>query len=416
MARAFGVLEGSNEPEPDPIPKNYLIGQSATFPRSYQRRKYPWRTTKEKSDQLGSRGIHKIQPPKQTQGTKRDTALINGRGSSSSDTLDALTCETPDEDGTSEIDNTRRRRLTPDETEYLLRKFHQMEKPSAKDRLRFADELKLTPRTIQIWFQNRRAKLKKETRLVRELHSKELPEEGDSSGEELDTNCVAQDVTAMSKDLNMAEKEHRAAEGTNGGVAAAYVDPPMPQLQPVNDPLSQMYCTDWNGVCSDEGNAPFFSLTTTPSFETMLSQQVAVDVGLLQGIDNDIGSNTCSYDPRPDSSASFCGAQGLDGTHLSASDDWQLQTLFESEPRYIFEESFPFSSPSHSAVSTSGVSEEQTSSTSDERKADRAPEPQAPIQEPSRGQRSTVPGPPLSRIKNPVPRHQRALTLVEIDS
>ncbi|KAI8362022.1 homeobox domain-containing protein, partial [Mortierella sp. GBAus27b] len=55
----------------------------------------------------------------------------------------------------------RRRRLTMDETEYLMAQFCKNEKPNTKERLVFAEHLGLHPRTIQVWFQNRRAKLKR---------------------------------------------------------------------------------------------------------------------------------------------------------------------------------------------------------------------------------------------------------------
>ncbi|KAK3813886.1 MAG: Homeodomain-like protein, partial [Linnemannia gamsii] len=54
-----------------------------------------------------------------------------------------------------------RRRLSPDETEYLLRQYHSNEKPTTKERLVFAVHLNLHPRTVQVWFQNRRAKLRR---------------------------------------------------------------------------------------------------------------------------------------------------------------------------------------------------------------------------------------------------------------
>ncbi|KAF9101079.1 hypothetical protein BGX29_006014 [Mortierella sp. GBA35] len=62
-----------------------------------------------------------------------------------------------------------RRRLTPNETEYLLRQYRVNEKPNTKDRLIFAAHLDLHPRTIQVWFQNRRAKLRRENSQARRL-------------------------------------------------------------------------------------------------------------------------------------------------------------------------------------------------------------------------------------------------------
>ncbi|KAF9428893.1 Structural maintenance of chromosomes protein 5 [Podila epigama] len=56
----------------------------------------------------------------------------------------------------------RRRRLSAEETAFLIRQFRQNEKPTAQERQMFAKHLKLDRRTIQVWFQNRRAKLKRD--------------------------------------------------------------------------------------------------------------------------------------------------------------------------------------------------------------------------------------------------------------
>jgi hypothetical protein len=68
-----------------------------------------------------------------------------------------------------QLTGSHRRRLTSDETEYLLRQYHFNEKPSTKDRSVFAAHLNLHPRTIQVWFQNRRAKLRRENSLMGRL-------------------------------------------------------------------------------------------------------------------------------------------------------------------------------------------------------------------------------------------------------
>ncbi|KAF9357863.1 hypothetical protein BGX34_009189 [Mortierella sp. NVP85] len=57
-----------------------------------------------------------------------------------------------------------------DETEYLLAQFCKNEKPNTKERQVFAEHLNLHPRTIQVWFQNRRAKLKRDDSLAKALY------------------------------------------------------------------------------------------------------------------------------------------------------------------------------------------------------------------------------------------------------
>jgi len=57
----------------------------------------------------------------------------------------------------------RRRRLTPEETRRLTYVFlHHTTKPDAALRQRLAEELGMTARAVQVWFQNRRAKVKRE--------------------------------------------------------------------------------------------------------------------------------------------------------------------------------------------------------------------------------------------------------------
>lgn len=56
----------------------------------------------------------------------------------------------------------RRRRLGSDETKILVDAFETNPKPNASTRDSLAKKLKMTPRAIQIWFQNRRAKMKRD--------------------------------------------------------------------------------------------------------------------------------------------------------------------------------------------------------------------------------------------------------------
>ncbi|ORX60995.1 homeobox-domain-containing protein [Piromyces finnis] len=71
---------------------------------------------------------------------------------------DAIPEEAPA--GTKEV--KRRRRLSPDETRILAEIFEQTQKPNAALRSRLAQQLDMSSRAVQIWFQNRRAKLKRD--------------------------------------------------------------------------------------------------------------------------------------------------------------------------------------------------------------------------------------------------------------
>lgn len=56
----------------------------------------------------------------------------------------------------------KRRRLTPVETRTLMAVFQTNPRPNSMVRARLAQDLGISVRTIQIWFQNRRAKLRRE--------------------------------------------------------------------------------------------------------------------------------------------------------------------------------------------------------------------------------------------------------------
>lgn len=61
------------------------------------------------------------------------------------------------------IQDGRRKRLSQDESELLLTAFSRNPRPSQDERNELAHKLGMNSRSIQIWFQNRRAKLKKES-------------------------------------------------------------------------------------------------------------------------------------------------------------------------------------------------------------------------------------------------------------
>ncbi|KAF9189090.1 hypothetical protein BGZ51_009856 [Haplosporangium sp. Z 767] len=94
-----------------------------------------------------------------------------------------------------------RRRLAIEETEYLIRQFHKKPKPTTKEQREIAAHLNLQPRTVQVWFQNRRAKLKRDDTLARDLI---LDEEGE-------------DVDAEEEREEEFEEEMRGEEGDGHG-------------------------------------------------------------------------------------------------------------------------------------------------------------------------------------------------------
>ncbi|ORZ03112.1 homeobox domain-domain-containing protein, partial [Syncephalastrum racemosum] len=57
------------------------------------------------------------------------------------------------------IAKAKRKRITPQQFERLMEVFDQTDTPSTEIREKLADELGMTKREVQVWFQNRRAKM-----------------------------------------------------------------------------------------------------------------------------------------------------------------------------------------------------------------------------------------------------------------
>ncbi|PWY64764.1 homeobox transcription factor [Aspergillus heteromorphus CBS 117.55] len=87
-------------------------------------------------------------------------------------------------DSKSEKKKMKRFRLTHNQTRFLMSEFTRQAHPDASHRERLSKEIPgLTPRQVQVWFQNRRAKLKRLTSNDREriLKSRALPDDFDTT-------------------------------------------------------------------------------------------------------------------------------------------------------------------------------------------------------------------------------------------
>ncbi|KAL3247166.1 hypothetical protein ABHI18_012498 [Aspergillus niger] len=87
-------------------------------------------------------------------------------------------------DSKSEKKKMKRFRLTHNQTRFLMSEFTRQAHPDAAHRERLSKEIPgLTPRQVQVWFQNRRAKLKRLTSNDREriLKSRALPDDFDTT-------------------------------------------------------------------------------------------------------------------------------------------------------------------------------------------------------------------------------------------
>ncbi|KAF9569938.1 hypothetical protein EC968_002416 [Mortierella alpina] len=156
----------STTPSPKPVIFEKRIS-SKTTRRNHRIRKIPSQTVS------GSRRpstSHK-DSPKNRSSVKRSDLASPSTSSSSAD-------PTPNSCATQS-----RRRLKMEETEYLLDQFERNEKPTSKERAAIAARLHLDSRTVQVWFQNRRAKLKRDDCLANHLmaEGEEKPDDQETS-------------------------------------------------------------------------------------------------------------------------------------------------------------------------------------------------------------------------------------------
>ncbi|KAJ1893152.1 hypothetical protein LPJ81_005422, partial [Coemansia sp. IMI 209127] len=94
--------------------------------------------------------------------SSQDRYADDSAGGAISDVFDTPASPEPNGDSA----NKKRNRLRPEQTRRLMEVFERTPKPDSEMRKILGKQLEMTPRTVQIWFQNRRAKLKRESNTV----------------------------------------------------------------------------------------------------------------------------------------------------------------------------------------------------------------------------------------------------------
>eukprot|EP01097_Dermamoeba_algensis_P008085 TRINITY_DN5253_c0_g1_i1.p1 TRINITY_DN5253_c0_g1~~TRINITY_DN5253_c0_g1_i1.p1 ORF type:complete len:201 (-),score=46.64 TRINITY_DN5253_c0_g1_i1:208-810(-) len=102
-----------------------------------------------------------------------------------------------------------RRRILSSERQYLEELFKSDMFPSQQKRKLIADKLSMSSRTVQIWFQNRRAILRKEKGLPN--HFSDDDEQKSSSGQEEMTACQQEDDSRL-EDFHCSSTEEKEKE------------------------------------------------------------------------------------------------------------------------------------------------------------------------------------------------------------
>ncbi|KAF9976946.1 hypothetical protein BGZ73_007456 [Actinomortierella ambigua] len=185
----------------------------------------------------------------------------------------------------------RRRRLTNAETEYLVQQFVKNERPTTAERDIFARELHLDKRTIQVWFQNRRAKMKKDEQIAKDYALDEDEDEDDVEGEEGDDggDCGGEDGGEMTG--NKVEMETNAGLGRCHSIRSLSSDwRSQQQQQPLDMASKLMELMEAPSAWIARGTASSSSTDTTTATharvlaDTPPSHGILYDPDLMPGI------------------------------------------------------------------------------------------------------------------------------------
>ncbi|CAM0136218.1 unnamed protein product [Umbelopsis sp. WA50703] len=184
----------------------------------------------------------------------------------------------------------RRRRLTQEETSLLNDIFERTSKPNALVRKMLAERLNMSPRTVQIWFQNRRAKVKKDGKTS---NSPNVSESSTSTnGDSPNTKCMSE--TGLS----------RSTSATSTTTESAYKlvsqdqDTFTPSLASDN---STSNISDWSADCDWAFQPMSYNAAGNPMY--------------LPNKESPANPNLASDDAESDSTA----------TTASSTQPWQLQ-------------------------------------------------------------------------------------------
>lgn len=139
---------------------------------------YPQHLTRQPSQRNVIDEHHQAQHQRQTQQQPQQPYfgyfLLQAKGSQEIGTRQTTSCK-------------RRQRLTTEASEFLLGQFEINKKPTTQKLEGFAKHLKLRRKTLQFWFQNRRAKVRRDQRAKhRSNMTPERDEEGEDEMEELE--------------------------------------------------------------------------------------------------------------------------------------------------------------------------------------------------------------------------------------
>jgi hypothetical protein len=137
----------------------------------------------------------------------------------------------------------RRRRLTQEETSLLNDIFERTSKPNALVRKMLAERLNMSPRTVQIWFQNRRAKVKKDGKGNSPINGTDSS--GSTSGDSPNSKSLSDSGPSLSRSTSTSSATTEATYKLVSQDQRNIQDTFTPSLQ--SDGVANI--SDWSAEC-----------------------------------------------------------------------------------------------------------------------------------------------------------------------